>query len=783
MRFPDSFLDDLRLRVPVIDAVKRKHKMRKAGSAEWKAVDDDSLTVNTVKNIWNDFGKGDRGGDVFEWEMFSTGCTFEQAVKNVAEFAGVPLPGNKTERRQQRSTNGSIGPEPPPAEPGDYGAPAAAAASQREITGTFDYVDADGGLIYQVVKQEWIENGRRVKTFFQRRPHGPVLEDRARQPWIVGLADGVYLRGKDGNYYAATPSRLKSEFWKNAERLDVKEPCAHTLFHLPELRIERSQPETEQRPIFICEGEKDVETLRAWGCVATTNSGGATNWNEAMAAELAGMDVVVLLDNDQAGRDRGQKIALTLRKLARSLKTLSWPDHRATCPAGGDVTDWRDQDGGDADRLFTIIDRLPPWTPEMPRTQFNALRFADLGKPRRQLQWLVKSVMQRGEMSVWFGDWGTGKSFLLTDCSFSIARGSDWFGLRTRPGLVVYQAGEGEIGFGNRMEAWRRHHRLEDGDDIPFVALPCRINLFADEADLDKLITELQAWSTFYNSIPLELFVVDTFSAATAGADENSGKDVGLVLERGRRIALATGSHVAIVHHVPKSGSTPRGWSGFLGNVDSAVLVETLENQHEEEERDGKFVRRAVHQFTVVKQKDAESRHQRQFTLPQVVIGQDAEGDAITSCIVRPFSTGSAAQEVKAAPSNYAKLNPSNADVFRSLMRAINKHGETAPVPGVPEGVRPVRIARWLDDQIELKIGYEEINEKLRAAVRKRVQRAQAEWINRGLIAKHDVWVWRTAIKVHMIDPPPHSAHSQPVRAEPEPLRAPGDPERIDDII
>ena len=42
-RFTDDFLTELKAAVPVIDAVKRRHKMRKAGSAEWKAVDDEFL--------------------------------------------------------------------------------------------------------------------------------------------------------------------------------------------------------------------------------------------------------------------------------------------------------------------------------------------------------------------------------------------------------------------------------------------------------------------------------------------------------------------------------------------------------------------------------------------------------------------------------------------------------------------------------------------------------------------------------------------------------------------
>ena len=160
----------------VLDAVSRRHKLRKAGSAEYKAVDDESLSVNTSKNVWRDFGKGDKGGDIFAFEMFATGCTFEEAVESLAKLAGLPLP--KGSKPEAGHANGPLGPEPPPHE----GRVETQRPHTREITASYDYLTPDGILLYQVVRQEWLgDDGRRKKSFLQRRPYGPMLEDQEKQ--------------------------------------------------------------------------------------------------------------------------------------------------------------------------------------------------------------------------------------------------------------------------------------------------------------------------------------------------------------------------------------------------------------------------------------------------------------------------------------------------------------------------------------------------------------------------------------------------------------------------
>src|SRR5438874_599443 len=66
------------------------------------------------------------------------------------------------------------------------------------------------------------------------------------------------------------------------------------LYRLPELLA--ADPEA---PVFVVEGEKDVDNLHERGLVATCNAMGAGKWRDEYSPALAGRDVLVLPDNDE----------------------------------------------------------------------------------------------------------------------------------------------------------------------------------------------------------------------------------------------------------------------------------------------------------------------------------------------------------------------------------------------------------------------------------------------------------------------------------------------------
>ncbi|WP_029004948.1 DNA primase [Azorhizobium doebereinerae] len=96
MRFPPSFLDEIRTRVPVSDVVGRRVKLRKqgrefAGLSPFNAEKTPSFFVNDQKGFYHCFSSG-KHGDVFDFLMETEGLPFGEAVERLAAMAGLQLP-------------------------------------------------------------------------------------------------------------------------------------------------------------------------------------------------------------------------------------------------------------------------------------------------------------------------------------------------------------------------------------------------------------------------------------------------------------------------------------------------------------------------------------------------------------------------------------------------------------------------------------------------------------------------------------------------------------------
>ena len=77
----------------------------------------------------------------------------------------------------------------------------------------------------------------------------------------------------------------------------------------------------ENRPIFIPEGEKDVDTLTKRGYTALTY-GGSGDWQSEFATLFKGAEVYILADNDEPGRKVANAILSDLKGIAKSAKVI-----------------------------------------------------------------------------------------------------------------------------------------------------------------------------------------------------------------------------------------------------------------------------------------------------------------------------------------------------------------------------------------------------------------------------------------------------------------------------
>lgn len=211
------------------------------------------------------------------------------------------------------------------------------------IAETYDYVNADNELLFQVCRTE-------DKQFPQRR-----FDQKGRPIW--GLCSGEYKLAS-GNWY-----KLKDRH--NRQEYEIKEFEAlknRPLYNLSTLlkAIE------DNRWVVIVEGEKDVNNLGSNGIIGTTNPQGTGNWKERYTDIFEGAKVAVIPDNDKPGIDHAYRVANSLLDTAHTVKSIRFPQFdKVREKHGEDVSDWF-EDGGTKGELKKMIRQAPEWEEEPP---------------------------------------------------------------------------------------------------------------------------------------------------------------------------------------------------------------------------------------------------------------------------------------------------------------------------------------------------------------------------------------------------------------------------------
>jgi hypothetical protein len=181
---------------------------------------------------------------------------------------------------------------------------------------------------------------------------------------------------------------------------------------------------------------------------------------------------------------------------------------------------------------------------------------------------LIVDTLDRGTVAHLYGKWGSGKSFIALDWAACVATGKPWQGRAVEQCRVLYVAAEGAGGYDARVAAWESGWQASV-DDAAMTWLPDPINLTraGDVDDLCALVRE-----DGYG-----LVVLDTLARCAVGADENSAKDMGVVVDAMTKLRNATpdGRGVVLdVHHSGKDGKTSRGSSALEAGVDTVYFTE-----------------------------------------------------------------------------------------------------------------------------------------------------------------------------------------------------------------
>lgn len=232
---------------------------------------------------------------------------------------------------------------------------------------------------------------------------------------------------------------------------------------------------------------------------------------------------------------------------------------------------------------------------------------------------LIEGVIGRIAMAVLYGDSNCGKTFLAIDIGAAVCRAIKWLGRPTYGGLVVYLATESPTSVQMRLRAYQRFHNVR----VPgFVIVRSPINLFDGQADTNavlQLISDLES----EHGEKVALIIGDTLARISAGANENSGEDMGIVVRNIDAIRASADAAFLLIHHSGKDAARGmRGWSGLRAATDTEIEVTV-------EEATG------LRSAEITKQRDLPGKGNRiGFRLEALTLGANHWGTPRGSCVV-----------------------------------------------------------------------------------------------------------------------------------------------------
>ena len=234
----------------------------------------------------------------------------------------------------------------------------------------------------------------------------------------------------------------------------------------------------------------------------------------------------------------------------------------------------------------------------------------------------VDGIIPNAGVGQIYGDSGCGKSFTLMTLCHCLTEGWPFCGRAVKRCAVYYFHLEGTGGLPKRLAAFDRWMeetgRSFDGQGRLFYRTADFSIAEPDMASLAQTILD--------NGDEGAVVVIDTQAQATAGKDENSALDMGLVLKEARSLAKAIGGIVLLVHHTGKDASKGgRGSSVQRADFDFQIAVARDQGND-----------RLIY-WNSAKERDEDDHQQFKFKLKVYEnLVQDEDGKWQSSCVAVP---------------------------------------------------------------------------------------------------------------------------------------------------
>ena len=379
--------------------------------------------------------------------------------------------------------------------------------------------------------------------------------------------------------------------------------------------LDAFDPEQVTKTLFWPEGEKDVDTVSARGGLAFTFGGTGDGLPAGCEEYVRGRDLIILADNDAAGREHAEKKAVLAAPVAASVRVVHFPD----LPPKGDVTDFF-QRGGTLAKLEQIAADTPLYVP--PRDEKPTPACAVHTLKATPYSWIEPEKIPRRDfvygkhlirkfVSATIAPGGVGKSSLIVTEALAMTSGADLLGVqptgRSRVWLWNLEDPAEEIA--RHIQATAKHYQLGVQD--------IEGHLFADSGRDQRLViatTDRNGTSIVQPVIEdlvaqivergIDVLVIDPFVSSHEVPENDNGAMDRIVKEWGR-VAQRGNCAVELVHHSRKNASgeteiTVESSRGGKALTDGCRSVRVLNRMSKEEGENAGVENARVHFRTYI---------------------------------------------------------------------------------------------------------------------------------------------------------------------------------------
>lgn len=278
-------------------------------------------------------------------------------------------------------------------------------------------------------------------------------------------------------------------------------------------------------------------------------------------------------------------------------------------------------------------------------------------EPALDRDYLVKGWLDKGTLTVVFGQSNVGKSFFALDLAHHVSRGEPWGNRRVNKGNVLYIAAEGGSSFPNRVSAL---------DDPEFWVIAAPVTFAGKASDAASMVEMVQHLAS--QTGKFDLIVVDTLSRVMGDGDENTAPDIADLVKNLDVLRRGTGSNIMLIHHSGKDiARGARGHSSLRAAVDTEIELTRDEV--------------GVITAEVTKQRDGPTGNKFTYSLRQIELGLDQDGDPVTTCLVDQISAGVDEESQVSAPALAALKNLDELLVERGEILRDSRYPGTPCVP------------------------------------------------------------------------------------------------------